>query len=161
MSTLDDLGGDRVNEMNTWIMLPEGISCSFCCFFTKRYISFVYFYSRQKHLCGIMTYQLMPRMLPRPNMNFYLAWKKRSLQEWVSSIYYYCVQKKKNLLSHSGKFCRSFSFNDPMRLTRCTMLPFASTGSCWFGPRKWQWFPLLPLLYPCLSFWLMWATMMW
>lgn len=91
------------SEMNTLKMLPEGSSCYFCCFFTKRYISFVYFCSRQKHSCGIMTYRLMPRMLPRPNMNFYLAWKKRSLQEWVSAIYYYFVLKKKNLLKPLGK----------------------------------------------------------
>ena len=70
---------------------------------------------RQKHMCGIMMYQLMPRLLPRPNMNFYLAWKKRSLQKRVSAIYYCCVPKKKKSLKPLKKVLQKLLTNDPMR----------------------------------------------
>lgn len=65
-----------------------------------------------------MMYRFTPRLLPRPNMNFYLAWKKTSLQKWVSAIYYYCVQKKYKIiksLKPPGEVLQKLFPNNPTR----------------------------------------------
>lgn len=163
MSALVDLGGDRV-KWTLWkfyltahlrgFHVPAGV------FFTKRKICLFWLY-RQKHFRGIMMYRLMPRLLPRPNMNFYLAWKRRSIQKWVSAIYYYCVQRKNILVSCSGRFYRSCSLMTLWGLAHCAVLHFTGPWTkqvCWFGPRKWQQFLVL---HSFLSLWLAWAASMW
>lgn len=57
-------------------------------------------------------------------------------------------KKKKKSLKPLKKFCRSCSFNDPMRAHSvcCTALhKYQTLGSHWFGSRKLQW---IPVLYP-------------
>nr|XP_023486282.1 PH and SEC7 domain-containing protein 3 isoform X4 [Equus caballus] len=49
------------------------------------------FITRQRHLFGLTMHQHIPRVLPRPNMNFYLADLKRKLQilfqvQWIDTV---------------------------------------------------------------------------
>lgn len=46
--------------------------------------AFVFWFCRQRRLFGLTMHQHIPRVLPRPNMNFYLANLKRKLQILVS-----------------------------------------------------------------------------
>lgn len=60
-------------------------------------------------------YRLTPRLLLRPNMNFYLAWKKRSLQKQVSAVYYFCVKKTQTSFKPHRKVLQKLLLNDPMQ----------------------------------------------
>lgn len=151
MSALVDLGGDRV-KWTLWkfyltahlrgFHVPAGV------FFTKRKICLFWLY-RQKHFRGIMMYRLMPRLLPRPNMNFYLAWKRRSIQKWVSAIYYYCVQRKKHSCKLLRKVLQKLLPNDPVRACSlcCTALHWTvDQRSLLVWPQKMTAVPCLTLL---------------